>query len=402
METFRKRRFYLKQSQMIILVLLCSISFIPYFFRADFVEGDSYYFLNHICKKIEVYSPPITTPAANLLIDFLPCNFFVLKSLLFLSFVLCILAIGWIGILFNEEHGWLAGAFSFLSPILSAEFLKFENDQLGYVFLFWAIYFFYKAKITKQLKYNLASLLLIIIGSAFWNGGAYLPIAFALSSLFFIPIAGIILFFFSKDLLWRPLAHSTEIIFRTIKGENFPLVLEQKPLVAVKDWFLLWFGIGTANKTILPQLLFFLIMGILQVKFAVLAIPFLSIGLMNFFVKTFESKKNWANSLAVFLVILCFFLSILWGVLVFSYWPNPQVWEAIDYGLQASKDLNADFEPQWDIGYLVHWKGQETDSFGSIQDKDFNVFKNTVVLVEYDVNCPLLKEIGTYKTYYCK
>lgn len=391
----------MKQSQIIILIILASISFLPYFFRSDFVEGDSYYFLNHICKKVEVYSPPSTTPSANFVMDFLPCNFFVLKGLLFVGLIFSVLAIAWTGSLFNKEHGWIAGAFSFLSPILSAEFLKFENDQLGYVFLFWAIYFFYKAKTLRQQKYNLVSLFLIIIGSAFWNGGAYLPIAFALSSWFFIPIAGIILFFFSRGLIWAPLAHSTEIITRTIKGENFPLVLEQTPLVAIKDWFLLWFGVGTLNKTILPQLTFFLAMGILQVKFAVLAIPFLSIGLMNFFAKTIESKKKWANSLAVFLVILCFFLSILWGALIFSYWPNPQVWSAIDYGIQKSKDLNAAFEPHWDLGYLVHWKNQPTQSFGSIQYKDYNSMKNMVILTEDDVNCVELKRFDKLKVFKC-
>jgi hypothetical protein len=216
-----------------------------------------------------------------------------------------------------------------------------------------------------------------------------------------MPIAAMILFFFSPDLIWRPLAHSTEIIIRTIKGENFPLILEQKPLIAIKDWFMLWFGAGAINKTVLPQLGFFLIIGILQIKFAILAIPFLSIGLINFFVKTIESKKKWANSLAIFLVIVSIFLSILWGALVFSYWPTQEVWQAIDYGIQKSKDLNAVFEPHWDLGYLVHWKNQPTQSFGSIQDKDYNAMKNTVILTEDDVNCGELKRFDKLKVFKC-
>lgn len=387
----------ISKKQALALLFLSLLSFGPYFFHPFFVDADPYYFLNQICTnnyRPYYYNENIL---ANYFFDTIPCDPLILKSLLFTAFFFSVLSISFLGNLFHKQHGWMAGVFSFLSPLLSREFLKLENDQFGYVFLFWSLYFFYKAKVEKSKKWFLASIACILLGLGFWSGGVFFPIAFAINSLFFFPIAFFILFHYWQTILGT-LMPSILLIPKLISGLGQRIILERQPLIGIVYWFGLALGSTFYSRTYLPQLIFFALLGIISVKFAVLAVPLLSVSMVLLYTKLLVKRKK----IARFFVIASISLALAWGILIPFNAPTQNEWDAIDFGLEKAKEFDAKFVNHWDLGYWVEWKGGTASALGTLIIQDYNSMKNTVVLTHEDVSCKILKIFKQHKVYYCE
>lgn len=386
------------KKQALALLFLCTLSFAPYFLHPFFVDADPYYFLNHICK--ENYAPylPSENFSANLLFDILPCNFFLLKLLLFAGFFLSVLAIAFTGSLFDEKNGWLAGVFSFLSPVLAREYLKLENDQFAYFFLFWALYFFYKAKLQKSKINYFFTFTLILIGISFWSGSFFYLIGLGLNSWAFLLPAIATLFFFGKK-MYQSIHTSIDLLLNLGQSIGTRIVLERQPFIAIVYWFALLLGVTFFAKPFFPQLIFFILLGIITVKFAVLAIPLLCLSMLCLYNKLLKKKKQ---KIAQIILVSSFGLALAWGLLIPFNVPSQNEWNAIDYAIQASKDYNATLVNHWDLGYWVQWKNAKASAWGSIHDIDHNSLSNSVIITHEDVSCEKLKEFKQHKIYYCK
>ncbi len=387
----------ISKKQALALLFLSLLSFAPYFIHPYFVDADPYYFLNQICKEDYTRYHYNENILANLFFDTVPCDFLTLKALLFLGFFLSVLSISFLGTLFDKQYGWIAGVFSFLSPLLSREFLKLENDQFGYVFLFWSLYFFYKAKVEKSWKWFLASGACILAGIGFWSGGLFFPIAFGLNSLFFLPIAILFTFLFGQKLL-DILIPSIQLMQKLVFGISQTIVLERQPLIGLVYWFGLALAITFHRKTYFPQLFFFALLGVVSVKFAVLVVPLLSVSMVLLYTKLLVKRKR----IARFFVIASVALALAWGLLVPFNVPTQNEWDAIDFGLEKARDLNVAFVNHWDMGYWVEWKGGKASAFGGISPQDYNSMENKIVLTHEDVSCKILKRFQKHKVYYCE
>jgi hypothetical protein len=388
----------ISRKQALALLFLSLLSFAPYFIHPYFVDADPYYFLNQICKENYTTYRYNENILANYFFDVVPCNFLILKSLLFVGFFLSVLSISFLGSLFHKKYGWMAGIFSFLSPLLAREFLKLENDQFGYVFLFWSLYFFYKAKLQKSKINYLYSFILILIGIGFWSGGLFFLIAFALNSWVFL-IPGILTYFFFGTKLYQSIHTSIDLLLNLGQSIGSRIVLEQQPLIAIVYWFGLALGSTFIALPFLPQLIFFIILGIISVKFAVLAVPFLCLSMLCFYTKLLRKKKF---KIARAILVSSVGLALAWGLLIPFNVPTDDQWNAIDYTIQSSKDLNATLVNHWDLGYWVQWKDANASAWGSTHDIDYNSLSNSVIITHEDVSCKKLEEFKSHKIYYCK
>lgn len=400
----------ISRKQALALLFLSLLSFAPYFVHPFFVDADPYYFLNQICNGPYASYYYNENILANYFFDIVPCNFLILKISLFVGFFLSVLSISFLGTLFNKQYGWMAGVFSFLSPLLSREFLKLENDQFGYVFLFWSLYFFFKAKVEKNKGYFLVSGAFVLAGVGFWSGGLFFPIAFGLNSLFFLPIAVSFAFFFGEKLLGT-LMPSILLIPQLLSGIGQRIVLERQPLIGIVYWFGLALAITFYRKEYFPQLLFFALLGIVSVKFAVLAVPLLSVSMVLLYTKLLNKKKAkivvlgkivQIKKIARFFVVASVSLALAWGLLIPFNVPTQNEWDAIDFGLEKAQEFDFKFVNHWDLGYWVQWRGGKASALGTIVQQDYNSMKNTIVLTHEDVSCKILKTFQKHKVYYCE
>jgi len=366
------------------IALLFFITLIPFFIfsigRFDFVGADTYYFLNHVCGEGELNELDLT----RTFFDFLPCNFIVLKTMLFFLCFSCVFSIALVGEFFNKKNGWMAGLWLFLSPIFFLEFTKLENDQIAYPFLFLAIYFFYKGFFKNRFCNRLIAVVLVLFATQFWGGSVFFLMAFAFGSLLFA-LASIPLLV----LFWQKLFFTVLPRFPTFEW----IVWENSLIGGIAYVFLLLLGYNGINWFLLPQLVFFTALFLLNSKFVFLVVPFLALGFVNYFEKLDKAKYGVLFK-QVFLW-LPFFLAVSWGLVSLQQPPQPYHWSAVEFALDASS--RPSIVNDWDFGYWVLFKGGRTEQFGA--PKDFNA--SGIVLTRKQLDCNLLKQFNDLRVYKC-
>jgi hypothetical protein len=375
------------KKKILILFLLCLVSFLPFFFKYGVNGMDSYYYMGHVCGvEHDKYSVETTPPLFNIVANVLPCNFFVIKLILFVGFFLSVLSIAYLGEVFNSKYGWLAAVFSFLSPILSTEFTKFENDQFGFPILLWATYFFFRGVKEKSIKLQALSVAMVLFACGFWGGGLYYILAFALGSVVAISAAVPVLIFF-----WKKLIDSALPIEK---------VVESTPLLGGVALFLLIFGYFFIEMVYLPQLLFFTVLLFVGgPKFAIHVIPLLSVSMAKMYGA--GDRNRILKRVARIFLYVAVILALSRGFMLYNSPPTAMDWEMVDSAIEYSTDLNKGLHNGWELGYWVSWRGAEPSRWGGFAKEDLNSMHNRVILTSYDVNCSTLEEFGIYKIYNC-
>jgi len=371
----------LSHKQILIIFILATIPFAFYtIFRTDLVGYDSYAFLSQSCKQFEVQGTPLI---ADFILKNIPCNIIAIKGILFTLFFATLLGIASLGSLFHKEKGYLAALFSFLAPTLFFHAIRLENDQFAYPILIWATYFYYKARITKTKKYDLYALGLVIFAAGFWQGAIYFLLAFALTSIIFaIPAITAII------ILWK------EII-----GKTLPIatVNESLPLIGLSHIFGLAFGFAMLPTMLYPQTMIFLILLLLQQKFAWMITPLLSIGILMFYTNPKLDKTKWtafAKSVLVSAAICCM---VAWSLSASEQAPHSHTWNAIDYALEQSE--NNEIQNDWDLGYFIIHKGATPSQYGGGQQFEFS---KGIAITKFDQNnCVTLREFEDLNVVEC-
>ncbi len=377
------------------LFLLCLILFAFYLPKEGFRGYDSYYFLNFVCKgdSFDQFQPINMAPLSLLLFPGLPCDFVLLKLLLFLLFFAGVLIIAFTGELINKEYGWLAGAFTFLSPILYRTAFKLENDAFALPFIFASIFYFVKFLKQNQRIDFFKSIMWGMFGAGFWGVALYLPFGFALLSVPFIAIAFLSAFLFGKKLL--------------INALPIESVLESNPTGAIINYVGYFFAIIALNSSILlPAIVFFGGIGLLNPKLSILAIPFFSLLVVE---SLKFIPKNWVKLLAYFTVALAF----AWGFNLYFDNPTQQELEITEFAVQQSLHKNLDIYNDWNLGHIVSWFGGNPSGYAGSQDLNqingiYSDMNNSIVLTTQDLNCNSMKsvshnfgETGKLFTYHC-
>ena len=283
------------------------------------VGFDSYAFLQQSCGAFVVPHLPLL---ADFVTKAIPCNIYAIKGTLFLLFLASLLGIAHLGELFHKEKGWLAAVFSFLSPGFFFEFTKFENDQFAIPILVWAAYFFFKARQTKDKRFDLVSITLILLAAGFWNGSIYWLIGLGTTSLLLgIPALAAIFWF------------RNELVSNTMPKN----VLESMPVIGLAMIGGLAFGFSLLPVQMYPVTLIFFLLMLLQAKFAWFVVPFLSVGVLMLYTNERIERFQAGRFGKGVLISLAFFLVVAWGFSVQGHPPHPYQWEAVEFAIEQSE-----------------------------------------------------------------
>ncbi len=272
----------------------------------------------------------------------------------------------------------MAGAFTFLSPILYRTAFKLENDAFALPFIFASIFYFVKFLKQYQRKDFFKSIFWGMVGAGFWGIALYLPFGFALLSVPFIAIAFLTAFFFGKRLL--------------ISAFPVESVLESNPTGAIINYVGYFFAvIGLNSSFLLPSIVFFGALGLLNPKLSILAIPFFSllvVEAMRFI------PKNWRQLLPYFALALAF----AWGVNLYFDNPTQGELEITEFAVEQSLHKYLDIYNDWNLGYIVAWYGGNPSGWGGSQDLNqvkgnYSDMNNSVVVTTQQLNCEQLKSV---------
>ena len=347
--------------------------------RTDLRGFDPYAFLSQSCGGFVVNGTPLL---ADLVTKAMPCNVLAIKGVLFLLFFASILGIACLGTLFNKEKGWLAGLFSFLSPLLFFEATKFENDAFAIPILIWSMFFFYKARQTRQKKYDVFAFFLVLFAGLFWYGSIYWLIAYSFSSFFFVVPA--ILAFLWLGVKIVAFAPPNNNVVEGYFGSGIAMVAA------------LVFGFALIPAIMWPQTALFVALLVSQIKFAWFIVPILSVGTKLFYANKKLDGGSWSKTVKGIMLTASLCLVVVWGFALIGHPPYQHQWQAVDYAISQSE--NGFVQNDWDLGYWIYYKGGTPLAYGGGAQPAFG---KGIVLTRKEIDCTLLKEFKEMKVYQC-
>jgi len=386
----------------IVFVILISF-FLPsflYFVTPNFLGYDSYYFLSEICGGNPIYTPDQYAPLINPILYALPCNELLLKLVLVCLFGCSLLTIYYTIALCYPKQGHWGILFACVSPILLYNSFKFENDAFGFPIMFISLYFFLKyLKNFKKNKLDLVfSIGLLLLSTLMWGGSIYYLYYFVLLEPLLIPltiIPIIIIPTFLPSLITNVLP-------------NFQ-VNESNPLMGMLsilfyEVFLIFpktrkvFDFPFRKLTIIT-----LIVGLINPKLMVLAIPLIAIVLVNALSLVTPETKKKMLTIAVMMNI-----GFALPIGLQSLHPTQIEHNAVQELLQLSQDMNKNYVNDWGYGHMVFYYRGSTQNHSTINNKlTEHYYDGNLVLTRKEFDCPILKPYssnigeGELKIYNC-
>jgi len=366
-----------KPNPFLLLFILLLIPFSVYFVRPDLIGNDGYGFLLFVCTGENIVGLA-GVPLA--IFSSFTCNLLAIKAVLFaLAFISGCFILKFCEV-FTDE--WDKAAYIiFLSSVFVLEFVKFENDQFAYPFLFASLYYFFKGMTYGRRKSFAKSLILLGVAGLIWQGSIFYLFAYSFNA---VALAVVSL----PIILWKR-AEIVGAILRTFQiAEDMPMQFHLH--------FILNFGLfGAILEPILAyQALFLFGLGAFSAKFWILSLPFLVVG-MILLLKRLEGLPHlkWFN-VQTFAMVLAAFCLLGVAQSVWLNQPTESDWRALEF----SQGLEEDVEVDWSMGYWARWYGIQTESYGSFhRQTDFN----GIAVTRQDLNCPTLKAFGEVRVVRC-
>ncbi len=245
--------------------------------------------------------------------------------------------------------------------------------------MFASVFYFVKFLKQNQRIDFFKSILAGMIGAGFWGGTLYLPFGFALLSVSFAAIAFLTAFMFGKRLLINALPVES--------------VLESNPTGAIINYVGYFFAVVGLNSSILlPSIIFFGGIGLLNPKLSILAIPFLSLLVVE---SLQFIPKNWIKVLPYF----CLALAFAWGFTLYFDNPTQQELGITQFAVEQSLHKNLDIYNDWNLGYIVAWFGGNPSGYGGSQDLNqmsgvYSDMNNSIVLTTKTLECTQMKSVS--------
>jgi len=374
-----------------LIFLISFLVFLPFFLFNGFIGVDPYFFLNKVCLKQELLISFSNPFLFNLILSFLPCNFFVLKLLMFfLTFIFLIYFFKFIE-LFSSEFEKNFIVFSLFScfvfvPVFLVQFFKFENDLFALPFISAFLFYGFKFKFYFKLIDLIKALICFIIAVLFW-----VPSFFFISAL--IPLLFLIsiflLFFFKPEII-------LPVIFPDYK------IAEGQPLIGLIAYFFLYYGLFSVPKILWFPLILSLILSALNLKFSFFSVFFLLIGFNKFLSKTFSKNKK---SFYFFIILILVFYGLIFVRFFYlnNLHPNEFDWSAINWFKENYNKLSAlkKVNNNWGLSYWLEFKGIPITEKPGIHLTDYN---NSFLLTTLEMNdCNLIKSFQNteIKLYEC-
>jgi len=381
----------MNKKQFLIIAVLLAVPFSAYFFLNPNLFGfDTYYHLDlihNIANDSEFLS--VNMP----FLQDINAQIVLIKLTLYLLALCSVLIVAKTAELYHK-NGWLAGLFTFLSPLLVFEFAKFENDQFAFPILFAANYFLLKGILEKSLKHQIIAFLLVCFAGLIWKGSIYYLIFYAFVSMWFIlPAIVSILVFRINNVVGNFTANNLVLentFFDGIKylGAYCPLVLGIFLTPVVNVLGTLW-----------------LFTGIINAKFLIHSVPFLSIGALTLFnnknLNSLDKKYKkpiWAivkKTLIGCVILLPFVYAF---GLSYAQPPRPEHFNIVDEWV-GFQEQGFDTKNDWAYGYWIKYRhGNPTAWGGGTWEQDYN---SGIILTWKDLNCEKLNSFKEMKLFNC-
>lgn len=367
---------WLKRNALYFVVLVPFIAYI--FLRSDLLYFDSYHY---VCLSCGCDVPRNEAPLSVALFYLLPCNVVFFK--LFLCGC-CLVSLWFL------QHTWRnAGYYALLFPSFLWEFWRFENDVIAYVFMFAAVFFFfrsYKGGLDFW-RNQAASAFLVLVACGFWGGALFLPLLLCLSPRSWVMrgLSVVLLAVFGGE-LWAWFVGSFYY------GMN-ETILGLAVLYLIPGVFLAMAGLPLWDRSRRFGLAWrvhgwpALALVVLKAKLVILGLIFLPVGIV-LLVKRFPSLERGL-----------LFASV--GMVFFSVFALPLQEPALDVHNAVSFALDNSVSPRichdWDIGYIVLWHGGDTNRHG--MPSLLNCSGLTVS--REDLNCVIIRDFGHYSVWDC-
>jgi hypothetical protein len=375
-----------KLKEIILIVFLCVLFFLPIYFRPDThpVNGmDSYFFLNYIFGVTDsIDGTPILSQTA---MDIVPANLFAIKTIMLLIIIISVLLFSWASE--NIKPGYAVWvALLLLGNIFFNKLLiRFEDDLFALPFIALSMYlislYLHKRQDNKYIYMALASW---IVSCLFWKFAIYLIFIYALwtlSYILFIPAFLLIVFSFNQVL--------SGAIGNFLVAENFPII---GILILFLPFIILLFSRKTNplyDKIIVPLYLG-LVLILINVKFALLIYPFFAI----YWVVTIQKQPKELRIINYSVILLIFCIANYQNITAV---PNEQYIELIDIAQQYELELfDKEINVSWGFGYIYIWNTKEPyPVFGHIQP---TIEKDIIIRsVNEETKCPVVykNKVGT-------
>ena len=384
----------LEKKHIAILFIACLVSTTPYFFRYEFFGGDSYFYLNYVCHHTG-WDLGNKSKLEKSIMDFVPCNIFYIKLMQMFLLFATVIIIGFIGELFFDKLGWLAGLFSAgFSPALLQIILKFENDMFAMPLLALSFYFYFYS--TKHTWF-----------SKKWIMGTVLCILFLFLSSLLFKLTTYSLFIFAAENIVFLLISFTAIILMpeslTMLSPNFG-VDELMPIIGIISIGFLIFGaikLFKKKETSISTLLL-----VLQGRFYIF-VPFLwSLSVVNL-IQFVESKSKYKNVFKNIMIVWCFIGLLGLGYITTFYAPSPDDIILAELSAHKALDTNTILLNDWGLGWVIINSGYDTNYKAMYPQPDYNnfvapayLFKNK--LIDTNRKCDLIGESTNFNLLYCK
>lgn len=312
----------------LILIALSAIPFILYFFSGTFIDGDSYYYLRGVCFGEYTGGSDLLF---SYLIPFIPCNFFVIKTLQWISYLLCLVILTKITQIYSPKYYQLT-PFLVSSTFLVTEFMKFENDIIGIIFGLIGIYLLLN-------KHPIKALIIMLIGFGFWYAIGYWIITIPIMYTFYLFTFIFLIPFFNK-IFW----------FIGTKGE----ILEQMGWLGFLNYGftlpLFYIGFFKSNKKIFIIFFLLILINIFVSKLWVLALPFgLIIALSSLEIKNNEVILKYIKISGI---VMTFFFMQFIPTQPFTQQDISLIQEGVNLAcLENNCEIQNDFSSGWVIKY---------------------------------------------------
>jgi len=379
----------LEIKHLIILAILLAIPFSTYtVFKENMIGTDSYYFLGAICNNNENLTTE--TFVSQQIIPLLPCNIAVLKALQYLMALIALIGVVKTAELLHKKNGWLAGLFCFLSPMIFFEFAKFETEIFAFPLLFWSNYFLLKGILTKEKKNYAASFFLMVAAGLIWRGAIYYLVPFAFTSLAAAAITLLIIRFYGEGFIGNLTPNNT------VWESTFSV-----GMLWLGVYLFTIFGIFLQPTLIIPSIYWIIIL-VVNGKFAIHALPFLAIAALNLYnskeFNNLDNKTGYPIWKVGKIVLVC---SAIFMLLVSSYalaFAQPPTTEQVKLVKQFN-EIPGEKKNGWSYGYWVRYFGGTPTAWGGGEWKqDYNT---GTILTHEKLDCEILDQAKEMKLYNC-
>jgi hypothetical protein len=260
-----------------------------------------------------------------------------------------------IGELYDKENGWILSLITGFLTLYPFAFLEFENDSLGFVLFFIALYFVlkgFKENRPPICKENILGIIFIILAGLTWKGSVYWLIAFSIISPIFLLMFLPMLYLYFEQFFWFTTATRLVQEHAAIVGIIY---------LGMTPFFLFGFT-KMSKKEILMCCLMFIPVLFVQ-KLYVIAIPFISIvalvGLL--------SLKKYHHIIIPTIIVFSVFMAAFFGMNTYSQFPNPADMQVVEMAAQLTDRV----ENSFGIGYIAIHKGLQVSSFGGTYGNDY-------------------------------